>query len=265
MDDKYFMLEMVVEEDIRGLINLVSGKEKDAFKFATGSAAHLASIAKLLFKSVKTFSLSKEVPELTKKLRDELRGRIPFVVKVFNDKSPTTFLTLPSHVIFVSNTLLDLLDDDEVMAMLLREVGAAKQMHVPLKLATGEVLDTILNVARDKVFEMLKRNPKNTTLIVLAAALTILLQNIMQLYVDRWIDRRLEYSKDNYAVKKGYGPQLLSAIKKIKASSSKRDIIDTKTQKTIKWLDDQFDKDPSSADRIKNIMKDEKALQQLAG
>ena len=264
MNDKYLMLEAVVHEDIRGLIKLVTGKEKDVGKFIGGSAAHLAAMSKLIFKSIKIMTMSKLDKPLTDRLRNELNSRIPFEVRVFNDSSPSTFLTLPSHLIFISDSMLDELNDREVMAMLLREVGAAKQMHVPLKVASGEVIDTTMNIIRDKIFDMLKKNPRNTALSILAAAATLILQNVLTMYSNNWINKKLEFKKDNYAVRLGYGKELISAIKKIKGQYKKRNIVNSKTQKTIKWLDTQFKANPKSQKRIENILTHEKALQGLA-
>jgi Zn-dependent protease with chaperone function len=145
-------------------------------------------------------------PKLTEKFKKIDGSRINWKVRVINYKNMINAFTFGGSNLYITQELLNLIDEDEVMAIMLHEAGHSKQLHVwqqELVRSSGAAAILLLMI--------------NLTAFTGGAfflAVFFSFQFYCMFIVNGW-SRMNEWQADSYAVDKGYGKPLSSALTKL--------------------------------------------------
>lgn len=209
--------------------------------------SHLIS----MFLGVATLTTQFKVdPVLTKRINGILNSGDKWIVHIYPEKGPNAFSLGFGRHIFVTSALLKLLQERHVDAILLHEVYHSAKKHTPKKLMMQYPLYYL------------------ATAVAVAATATVaipftgllvfwLVNNIGNILYNITMGRRHEVKADDFAVRNGYGKELIEAFKLIEDWVSKR----VDRSKCGRWcqivnkIDDAIDEHPSFEQRIKNILE----------
>ena len=188
---------------------------------------------------------SRNDTKLSKEINTILKSGSKWIVTVVDLKIPNAFVLSFGRRLFVTNTLLQLLNEREVIAVLLHEAYHAANKH-GLKFIV--FYSTFLSIVASCISTM---TPAAFLLFLATACLAPSLWNIL-------ISKRLELRADSFAVKHGYGKELSSALEKLQIWINKRRPpleCTTIVCKIIKKIDQLLSSHPEIETRLKNILK----------
>jgi len=196
---------------------------------------------------------------LSKKVNEILSSGNRWIVHVFPDQAPNAFAIGGRHV-YITTGLIKLLTHKEVEAVLIHEIYHNKDMHI------------WRNVAAESSFLYLCAFIAVSSMsagVVLPLALIIF--HIMRLSLrtiyTRFQGRHFEIKSDEYAVKKGYGTELISALKKVESWAKEhmsRQVCGKICQLERK-ISNEIDEHPPTKKRIEIILRKQKELDQAMG
>lgn len=204
-----------------------------------------------LFIGVSTLTTQFKVDkELSKRINGILNSGDKWIVHVYPEKGPNAFSLGFGRHIFVTTALLKLLEERHIDAILLHEVYHSEKKHTPKKLMVQYPLYYL------------------ATAVALTASLTVtipftallvfwLVNNVGNILYNITMGRRHEVLADDFAVRSGYGKELIEAFKRIEDWVSKR----VNRRKCGRWcqlmnkIDAAIDEHPSFEQRIKNILE----------
>lgn len=125
--------------------------------------------------------------------------------------------------VFLYDTLVEKLSNDEVVAVLAHELGHYKKHHIWINLSIGVVQSAILLfvfnlISQNLEFTQAMGSTSSTAVFYLNALCFVLLispiQTILSILLN-WMSRKMEYQADYFAKVNGFGNELVSALKKI--------------------------------------------------
>jgi len=204
-----------------------------------------------LFLGVTTITKQFKVDkELSKRINGILNSGDKWIVHIYPEKGPNAFSLGFGRHIFVTSALLKLLKERHIDAILLHEVYHSEKKHTPKKLMMQYPLFYI------------------ATAVALASTLTVtipftallvfwMVNNIGNILYNITMGRRHEVLADDFAVRNGYGKELIESFKLIEDWVSKR----VSRTKCGRWcqlmnkIDAAIDEHPSFEQRIKNILE----------
>jgi len=183
---------------------------------------------------------------LTEKINTILKSGNKWIVNVISLKVPNAFTLGFGRHLFVTDTLLQLLNKREVLAVLLHEAYHATKKHG------------------------LKYIVFNSTFLAIAASFistasfgsVLLFLFMMFLSAPLWnvlVSKRLELRADSFAVKCGYGKELQSALEKFRVWIDKTrqpSECTTSVCRIVKKIDQLLSSHPEIEDRVRNILKE---------
>jgi Zn-dependent protease with chaperone function len=240
--DRY--LEEIQENTIQELEPITTGT------IAIGSAAVIANFIILL---TATSSLSKQgkvEPKVSKKINHIMNSGNKWIVHVYPDNFPNAFSLGFGRHLFITSKLLDLLSKDELMAVLLHEVYHSTKKHTYKFLAYKYPLFYLTSL-------IAMSTAMTTGLFYLGFLAFFIANSVGNIVYNIVFSKRMEYNADSFAVKRGYGKDLISAIAKIGNYVEKI----TRTQKcgkvcqVIKKIDQVIDAHPAIYKRIRKILE----------
>jgi len=228
-----------------------------AYALVSGTAWTIAMIVSFLLATAHYRRSVKIDKPLSKRVNGILKSGSKWIVHIFPDVGPNAFAIGGRHV-YITTGLLKILTDREVDAVLLHEVFHNKDMHV------------WRNVAAESAFLYLCAFISVTALASGAVVwpLAIIMFHIMRLSFKtifaRYRGRYFEIKSDEFAVKHGYGTELISALKKIEAWAKEH----MKGQPCGKVcqlhnkISEEIDEHPPVKKRVEIILRKQKELGQ---
>ena len=213
-----------------------------------GVIAFLGSLLVSLFSVVITsYNLKKRSKvdvTLTKKINTILKSGNKYIVHVISLKEPNAFALGFGHRLFITDALLQLLDEREITAVLLHEAyHAAKKHGLKFVVFNSTFLAIVASFISTASFA-------SALLFVFMMFLSTPLWNIL-------ISKRLELRADSFAVKQGYGNELSNALEKLQVWVNKRrppSECTTIVCKIVTKIDQLLSSHPEIETRLKNIL-----------
>jgi len=196
---------------------------------------------------------------LSKGVNKILSSGNKWIVHVFSDQTPNAFAIGGRHV-FITTGLLKILTDREVEAVLLHEVYHNKDMHIWKSVAAeSSFLYLCAFIAASSL--------SAGAVLPLALIMFYIMQVSLSTIYARIQGRRFEIKSDEYAVKQGYGTELISALKKVerwvKEHMSRQSC--GKVCQLERKISNEIDEHPSTKKRIEIILRKQKELDQAMG
>lgn len=184
--------------------------------------------------------------ELSRRLNGLLNSGDKWIVHMYPESGPTAFSLGFGRHIFVTSSLLKLLDDDEVDAVLLHEAYHSEKKHTPKKLAYEYPLYYLATYLA--IYSM-----GSIPLIISAMLVFLLTKKVGNILYTITVSKRQEIKADDFAVKNGYGKQLISSLKKLEDLARK---YRSKTEcgkicKIMEKIDNALDEHPSTEKRVR--------------
>jgi len=192
-------------------------------------------------------------PEVSEKLTKIIDDGKRYIVRKKVDKKGINAFALPdSGDIVYLTRIKEVLNEREFYAILIHEVGHLKQKKQFISFKSWAAKSTVILIAWNAFRFLLAAglNPFATILFVWVMRRLVL--DLLPLAVSRYF----EYDADSFAVKKGYGNDLASGLKKM----AKIYNIDVKPCKTIgckvnRNLEQLYSTHPQIANRIEGLLK----------
>jgi len=182
----------------------------------------------------------------SKRLNSILNSGNKWIVHVYTSEAPNAFSLGFGRHIFITNYLEKVLTTDEIIAVLLHEAYHSDKKHLPKNLAVKYPL-FFLTFVTAFAFPVMS----------LAFVAIVLVGYSSKLVYDLTVLRRQEISADSYAVKYGYGKELISALKKIENWIKLRLDLSKcgSICKAMRKVDSLLDEHPETAVRIKRVLE----------
>lgn len=199
---------------------------------------------------------------LTEVINDVMGEKNTWVVHVIKSKDYNAFTFSGKHM-YVFSALVNDFTEEETIAICLHEIGHSSTKDSLTAIATSSTLGAIFVSAMVflgfDINENLDYRTGNATLkgithnmVVGLICLIFLIGTYLGI---KWIDRKLEYKSDDFAVKKGYGKQLISGFKKMIAKYKiGKKVCKTKLCVLIQWLEEITSTHPTMSKRIEKIL-----------
>ena len=227
------------------------------YALVAGTAYTAAMIIHFL---MSTSSLKRGVKinkELSKGLNSILKSGSKWIVHIFPDSAPNAFAIGGRHV-YITSGLMKILSKREVDAVLLHEVFHNADLHI------------WKGVAAESSFLYLCIFISATAMLSGAVVwpLAIIMMHIMRLSLKtiyaRFRGRQFEIKADEFAVKYGYGSELISALRKMEEWVAKRMKGQPcgKVCQLERKISDEIDEHPPVKKRVEIILKKQKELGQ---
>ena len=211
---------------------------------ATGLVAtHLATI---IF-AAKAFSDSFKIDyDLSRRLNGILKSGDKWIVHRYPESGPSAFSLGFGRHIFVTSALVRLLDEGELDAVLLHEAYHAEKKHTPKQLAVEYpfyYLATLLAIYSMGVVPLL----------ISGIIVFLLTKKVGSILYRITISKRNELKADDFAVKNGYGKELVGALKKLEmwVKRHHRKIECGKICQIMEKIDNALDEHPPIEKRIR--------------
>ncbi len=220
-----------------------------------GSTLVLANLI-LVFMEIRDIKkTTKKSPKHSKMINDVL-GTKDWQVNLVKDPAPNAFAAGGKYV-FLTTGLLKHLNDREITAIMLHEAYHNKKKHLWKQLAYDYPFYYLLLYLITFVF-----SPFTFFLAYLTFKIGLAIVRIPYKII---IGRKHEYQSDDYAVKYGYGKELVSSFKKfeqlIQKHMSKQKC--GKLCKIVAKLDKVLDEHPSFKNRIEKVLKNKQTMKGL--
>lgn len=195
--------------------------------------------------------------KLSKKMNEIIKDGRKWKVRVIKEDAPNAF-TMIRPTIFMTSGLKKIMTAEEVIAVCLHEAGHVQNKDVIKSLSFSTFLQITMAAAISLA---------TTVAGAISLAIVFFLINnlgIREFIKNRLLGRRMEKRADSWAVKYGYGPQLATALNKLK------EWVDTikgkrpcgRMCKIVGKIDKVLDEHPPIEKRIKKIMENPETYKQ---
>jgi len=233
-----------------------------SLNLGVGSAMIIANLI-LIFMEIRDIKkTTKKSPKHSKMINDVL-GTKDWQVNIVKDPSPNAFAA-GGRYIFLTTALLKHLTDREITAVMLHEAYHNKKKHLWKQLAYDYPFYYLLVYLITTVFAATGAAVVYPAYILGYLAFKIGLA-IARIPYKIIIGRKQEYQSDDYAVKYGYGKELISAFKKfehlIKKYMSGQQC--GKLCRVVEKIDKAIDEHPSFKNRIERVLKNKQTMKGL--
>jgi len=249
----HYMDQLKEEENLNEIDPVTAGA---AYALASGTVWTIAMLVSFLLATAQYRNSVKIDPKLSKRINDILKSGSKWIVHIFPDAGPNAFAIGGRHV-YITTGLLKILTERESEAVLLHEVYHNKDMHV------------WRNVAAESSFLYLCAFIAATAMFAgLVWPLALIMFHIMRLsfrtIFARFRGRYFEIKSDEFAVKHGYGSELISALKKIEAWAKEHMSGQPcgKICQLERQISEEIDEHPPVKKRIEIILRKQKELGQ---
>ena len=224
-----------------------------------GTALILANLI-LVFMEIRDIKKTTKKSPKHSKMINEVLGTKDWQVNLVKDPAPNAFAAGGKHI-FLTTALLKHLNDREITAVMLHEAYHNKKKHIWKQLAYDYPFYYLLVYALT-FFPAFVTGYALFLLGYLAFKIGLAIARIPYKII---IGRKHEYQSDDYAVKYGYGKELISAFKKfeqlIQKHMSKQKC--GKLCKIVEKLDKVLDEHPSFKNRIERVLKNKQTMKGL--
>jgi len=225
-------------------------------------ASFFASIAITLIMTLGMAFIYLKISKRDKILEDKLFKIInqKFKVRILKDPAPNAFCMI-APVIFMTDSLKDMLTEKEVIAVLIHEASHINNKDVIKGLATTNgFIGLLLGIAT-----MAGSAPVFSIALILYVACKVL--GLHYIVFDKTFGRHFEKRSDSLAAKYGYGKEMISALAKIHGWMDK---VHAKRPCGVQCnlltkFGTYIDAHPSLKERVENILKSEEDLNVLMG
>jgi Zn-dependent protease with chaperone function len=193
----------------------------------------------------------------TKKINNILKSKGKWIVHIFPDPTPNAFAIGGRHI-FITSGLSKILTTREIEAVLLHEVYHNKDKHIYKKLAYKHSLIYLILFAAISASAATGAFP-------LGLLVLFLLNNVSEIAYNRIVGRRHEIKSDEFAIKLGYGKDLITSLKKLEKALHKQ----MKKTSCGVWckferkVSDAIDEHPSTRKRVEVILRKSSELDKL--
>ena len=250
-------LDIIQDDQIQE--NIIQEIEPITTALVVGSVMALSHFILLIISTydlIKSIKVNKQLSENVNKV---LKSGNKWIVHVLEDKSIMAFSFGFGRHVFVSTELINLFTERELMAVLLHEVYHNTKKHTYKELMYKYPLFYLASFVAITTI--------STMGLMFAGILSLFL--IIKgggIFFNMTFGRNMEYKADSFAAKYGYGDDLISALKKIKAWVKEK----TKYVQCGMWckimekLDRIIDEHPTMKNRIQNILKQDKEIKNVA-
>jgi len=249
----YYMDQLKEDENLNEMDPVSMGA---GYALVAGSVYTIAMVIQFLIATASYRNSVKVDAPLSKRLNEILKSGNKWIVHIFPDAGPNAFAIGGRHV-YITTGLLKILSDREIDAVLLHEVYHNKDMHV------------WRNVAAESSFLYLCAFVAATAMFSgVAWPLAVIMFHIMRLsfrcIFARFRGRYFEIKSDEFAVKHGYGDELISALKKIEgwAKEHMKSQPCGKVCQLERKISEEIDEHPPVKKRIEIILRKQKELGQ---
>lgn len=230
--------------------------------------ASIAIIKELIFFFLFVAQLAAQMKvdrKLSKKLNDIIKPlgvKKDFQVHIVPQKAPNAFTPGGKHV-YMTSGLLKILNEREVLAVLLHEVYHAIDLHIVKRMAAEFPLYYIaapIAVAAAMGAAALGPVALITGIIVFSISLSIL-----SLPMKLIMGRKHEYDADNYAVRAGYGKEMVGALQKLEDMLRRMSAGQScgPVCKVINKIEEKMDEHPPTRKRIEVALKNTELLKAI--
>jgi len=251
----HYMDQLKEDESLTEIDPVIGGAA--TYALAAGTVWTVAMVVQFLLATSVYRRSVKVDAKLTKRVNEILSSGSKWIVHIFPDAGPNAFAIGGRHV-YITTGLLKILTEREVEAVLLHEVYHNKDMHV------------WRNVAAESSFLYLCAFIAATAMMSGAVIwpLAIIMFHIMRLsfrtIYARFRGRQFEIKSDEFAVKYGYGSELISALKKIEGWAKKQMQGQPcgKVCQLERKISEEIDEHPPVKKRIEIILRKQKELGQ---
>ncbi len=210
--------------------------------------------------------IDKELTEFFKKFLLEKVGdkkaSEKVTVRIFKENIPNAFV-LFGNKIFITSGLLKQLTRDEAISVCLHEYFHLRSFHVWQNVIVGELPTTYFAIYC--VIKLSEKIPLGNPVLILYTEMLLFffITTIFSIPYNLTFGRRHELQSDAFAAKYGYGPHLISALKKLDAMYQKAVQKECQGKKLcLFWirLNEIIDEHPGLKRRIENVMSSTKVL-----
>ena len=198
-------------------------------------------------------SQAKVETKLSKKINTILETDNKYIVYKTEDLVPNAYAT-GGNDIFITKGLTKLLSEKEVDAVILHEVYHNKAKHIQKELAVKSPFYFLIGTV--------SATAALTALPILGFLMYFISTNVLSVSLRRIMGRRQEVNADEYAVKYGYGNELISALNKIEVLIKRFE----STQQCdgvcqlVRKIDETLDEHPPFKKRVELILKNSNKL-----
>ena len=219
---------------------------------AVGSLMVIANFVALLLGAsglIKSIKVDKTLSDRINKILDSGNK---WIVHIYPTSDVNAFSLGFGRHIFVTTTLLKALSKEEVDAVLLHEAYHSDKKHTIKDMAYKYPMFYLLAFIAAGLVAT-----GNVAMLALAIPAMFIADKVGKIVYDIIVARRMEYNADSYAAKKGYGQELISALKKLESWAKAH----SKNQSCGRWcqivnkIDTAIDEHPSDKKRIENILR----------
>ena len=201
---------------------------------------------------------SKRRKDLETKFKSIIKDGKDWNIYVVPEDAPNAFAIIKPNI-FITDGLLKMVSDEELIAVMLHEAGHIKNYDVLKTIGSHFSIIGLFLGAMIKI-------PSWGAVITYLIMNILLSSNFYQFVKSRLLGRPAEYRADSFAAKYGYSDQLISALNKIevwiKHELEKRPCGEL-CQK-IRKLQEHLDDHPELKDRIESILKTKEAWEAAA-
>jgi len=214
----------------------------------------MADISKILYGAAQLHQSFKMDEELTNSVNNILGSGDKWRVHTYPEPMPNAF-AVGGRDVYITTGLKKLLNKREQEAVLLHEVYHNKDLHIWKALAATSIFTYM-------VAYVAIQDIAPGTSYLLAGVLAFIMENSAEILYRRFIGRRHELKADDFALKNGYGKDLISAFEKIQELAKR-----FKTSRPCntfcqieRKISDAIDEHPSIQQRINILLKKTKEL-----
>jgi len=239
---------------------IIQEYDEIAFTLVSGTILIIIHLIILFMSAFSIINRIKVSKDLSKRLNKILKSGNKWIVHVYIDSSPNAFTFGFGRHIIVSTELLNMLTNREVDAVLLHESYHNMKKHTYKDLAMKYPFFYLC------VYVLTVTGIASGTLITIPGLLAVfLIIKVSDIARNILMGRRMEYNADSFAVKYGYGKELISALKKINkwAEQMLKYQECGKMCQMMRKIDIAINEHPVLKDRIENVLKNEKKLKQV--
>lgn len=230
---------------------LTEDMDEDRLQMIAGAVVSLGITIAMVFVLLWSFMASgKRDKKLEKQLKGVLKDGKPWKVYVMKDESPNAFCII-KPVMFIHSGLIKMLTEKELMSVMLHEAGHLTNKdiikHIGAETALTGILIAALSTAAAPAW------------VPIVASIIVILRRVgaLDIIFKRTLGRRGERKADSFAVKYGYGDEMITALEKIHAwidkVRAKRPC--GKMCKAIIKFSETTDEHPPLKKRVEDIMK----------
>ena len=220
---------------------------------ATGTIYTIGMVVSYLVSVAAYTSTVKVDAKLTKRMNDIMKSGSTWKVHVFPDPVPNAFAIGGKHI-FITTGLTKMLTAREQEAVLLHEIYHNKDMHVYKHLMAESAFAYLA------IFVALTASL--SVALPIAGLIFFIMRGSMRILYARFRGRYFETKSDEYAVKMGYGPDLVSALGKLEkwVTEQRSKTVCKSICQLERKISEEIDEHPPVQKRIETILRKEKEL-----